>query len=292
MNAAAAFPNGYQAIVVEGSSTGAPLAPEGTPGFPRNLAVVFSPFDELPQIMWGVPRADEVTRSEKLARVFGTHAPVQAGRLYGSIADGTARMLYTPVGTHRMDHISTAAIADSLDWFSARCTAGRRDLHRIRSGIGRKWVRSPRSSACSLGPSERSPVRGSIVSARNLSGAIPPSICASGRKTTVRSRGTFSVAALTAGPVAFLLVQYGSLFNGRDHFDIRVSSYQRLRSWRDGLRSARNVVRRGDTGNAGELSSLQQHSSDWLIRPKLRHGMPARAVSTRCALVQCNQRNA
>ena len=36
VNAASAFPDGYKALVLEGSSTGPPFAQEGTPQFPRN----------------------------------------------------------------------------------------------------------------------------------------------------------------------------------------------------------------------------------------------------------------
>jgi len=124
VNAAAAFPDGYRAIVLEGSSTGRPFAPEGTPQFPRNLAVVFSRLDEFSQIMWGVGSAADVSSSHKLREAFGTERPVIPGHLYGSISAGTARMLYTPRGTHPMDHISIAAIGASIDWFQRTLTGG------------------------------------------------------------------------------------------------------------------------------------------------------------------------
>ncbi len=125
VSAAAAFPEGYQSVVLEGSSTGLPFAAQGTPVFPRNIAVVFSRLDEFAATMWGVPSAVEVGMSEKLARLFGTDRPVIAGKLYGSIEHGTGRMLYTPPGTHPMDHMSTAAIGDSLDWFQRTLHGGR-----------------------------------------------------------------------------------------------------------------------------------------------------------------------
>lgn len=124
VSAAAAFPDGYKAVVLEGSSTGAPLAPEGNATFPRNLAVVFSTLDEFSQIMWGTSTAADVPNSKKLWAVFGTQSAIEVGRVYGSVADGTGRILYTPVGTHPMDHISPAAIGDSLDWFSRTLRGG------------------------------------------------------------------------------------------------------------------------------------------------------------------------
>ncbi|MCA9915181.1 MAG: alpha/beta fold hydrolase, partial [Anaerolineae bacterium] len=44
--AAATFPDAYKSINLQGSSTGAPFAQEGTPEWPRNLAVTFSTWDE------------------------------------------------------------------------------------------------------------------------------------------------------------------------------------------------------------------------------------------------------
>ena len=124
VNAAAAFPTGYKAVVLEGSSTGAPLAPEGTPEFPHNLAVVFSTLDEFSQVMWGAATAADVSKSKKLMQVFGTESPIEPERLYGSLQAGTGRVLYTPVGTHPMDHISPAAIGDSLKWFARTLSGG------------------------------------------------------------------------------------------------------------------------------------------------------------------------
>jgi len=124
VNAAAALPEGYKAVVLEGSSTGAPFAPEGTPTFPRNLAVVYARYDEFSPIMWGVPTAREVTQSKKLWKLFGTQSAVEPGRTYGSIADGTARILYTPGGTHPWNHLSKAAIGDAVDWFQRTLSGG------------------------------------------------------------------------------------------------------------------------------------------------------------------------
>lgn len=121
--AAAAMPDAYSAIVLEGSSTGAPFAAEGTPRWPRNLALVFSRYDEFSKIMWDVDRAQDVASSPKLQALFGSSAIVP-GRIYGSIADGTARRLTQPLATHPGDHISHAAIADALDWFSQTLKGG------------------------------------------------------------------------------------------------------------------------------------------------------------------------
>ena len=122
--AAAAMPDGYRAIVLEGSSTGAPFAADGTPTWPHNTALVFSKYDEFSKLMWGVPRAVDVGTSAKAKALFGSTEPLQPGRLYGDIAAGTARRLYQPNTTHPGDHLSAEAVGASLDWFSQTLTGG------------------------------------------------------------------------------------------------------------------------------------------------------------------------
>ena len=122
--AAAAMPTGYASMVLEGSSTGAPFAQEGSPNWPRNVAVVFSRYDEFSQLMWNVARAQDVATSSKLQSVFDTQAPVIENRLYGDIAAGTARKLYQPATTHPGDHFSTTAIGNAIEWFGATLVGG------------------------------------------------------------------------------------------------------------------------------------------------------------------------
>ncbi|WP_332699675.1 alpha/beta hydrolase family protein [Devosia sp.] len=115
--AAAAMPDAYKAVVLQGSSTGAPFAKEGDPSWPRNLAVVFSKFDEFSDFMWGVPRAQDLPTSPKLQAAFGTAEPVVVGEVYGDLAAGTARILQQPNTTHPGNHLSSEAIGDAIDWF-------------------------------------------------------------------------------------------------------------------------------------------------------------------------------
>ena len=124
VSAAAAIPDGYKALVLEGSSTGRPLAPEGTATFPRNLELVFSQFDEFSQTMWRAPGGKAIVKSPKLMAVFGTKEPVQIGQLYGDIAAGTGRILFSPPITHAWDHFSTEAIGHSLSWFQRTLKGG------------------------------------------------------------------------------------------------------------------------------------------------------------------------
>src|SRR5215475_3394184 len=98
--AATAMPKDYKSMVLEGSSTGKPFAAEGTPSWPRNAALVFAQYEEFSQLMWGVDKARDVTTSPKLWALFGTQGAVEPGKLYGDIAAGTARVLFTPAITH------------------------------------------------------------------------------------------------------------------------------------------------------------------------------------------------
>jgi pimeloyl-ACP methyl ester carboxylesterase len=122
--AAAVMPDAYKSLVLEGSSTGAPFAAEGSPTWPRNLAVVFSTMDEFSTLMWSVPRGADAPTSPKLQKVFASTGPIEAGKVYGSIADGSARILFQPRTTHPGDHISNAAIGHSIDWFGQTLQGG------------------------------------------------------------------------------------------------------------------------------------------------------------------------
>lgn len=122
--AATAMPGDYKAMVLEGSSTGKPFAADGTPSWPRNLALVFSKYDEFSQLMWGVARAQDAPQSKKLQAVFGTDAAIEPSRVYGSVDDGTARVLYMPAVTHPGDHISRDAIGYAIAWFQQTLKGG------------------------------------------------------------------------------------------------------------------------------------------------------------------------
>jgi pimeloyl-ACP methyl ester carboxylesterase len=122
--AATAAPNDYKSMVLEGSSTGKPFAAEGTPSWPRNVALVFAQYEEFSTLMWDVDKARDVTQSPKLWALFGTQGPVEPGKVYGDIAQGTARVLYTPAITHPAEHISHEAIGYSLDWFAKTLQGG------------------------------------------------------------------------------------------------------------------------------------------------------------------------
>ena len=114
--AAAAHPEGYRAVVPVGAAVAPRQTVEGEPLVPRNLAVVFSVWDEFSDLMWSVPVAPEMVGSERLMELFGTDEPVEVDRLYGDPAVGTGRVLRMPRTTHPGDHLSTEAIGDAVAW--------------------------------------------------------------------------------------------------------------------------------------------------------------------------------
>ena len=113
--AAAADPDGYRAIVLEGSTPG--LLGAKTPATPKNLAVVFGQYDEFAALMWQVPKGSLIATSPKLQKLFGVTGPVEEDRIYGVIADGTARVLLNPPVTHPWEHFSQAGVGGAVDWF-------------------------------------------------------------------------------------------------------------------------------------------------------------------------------
>jgi pimeloyl-ACP methyl ester carboxylesterase len=116
--AAVANPQGYEAMVLQGSSTGTFGTAAGTADYPRNLLLVFSEFDEFSELMWGPKSALDIVSTDKLKTLFGTRGDVLIGKRYGSVAEGNARKLLMPPVTHPGDHISHEAIGAAADWFT------------------------------------------------------------------------------------------------------------------------------------------------------------------------------
>jgi hypothetical protein len=115
MAAAAEQPDGYKAAVLEGSTPG--LLRAKAPENPKNTALVFGRYEEFAGLMWQVPTGADVGKSKRLMQLFGTAEPVQPGRLYGDIADGSGRMLYLPAVTHPGEHFSNGGVGGTIDWF-------------------------------------------------------------------------------------------------------------------------------------------------------------------------------
>jgi len=128
-HAANVFKDGYKSMVLVGSGTGGIFGvPDGTSTWPRNLCVVYSYWDEFTSVMWGsfdpknpdpvdmnVP--SNVVYANRLKAQFGTTDPVVPGKLYGSIANGTARLLVQPKVIHPADMECTGVVGAAVSWF-------------------------------------------------------------------------------------------------------------------------------------------------------------------------------
>ena len=125
--AASADPDGYRSVALVGSATGPGFADPGSPTYPRNLAVVFSRYDEFSQLMWGVRNAADVPSSDKLKAVFDTQADIRPGEPYGSTQRGTARWLAMPTTTHPGAHLSREAVGYAVNWMNVTLE-GEREL--------------------------------------------------------------------------------------------------------------------------------------------------------------------
>lgn len=112
------MPDAYHSIVMVGSST-SPLVFgdfSGSPSDPKNIAIVYSLYDEFSQMMWQGTLPQDLPNAPLLKQMFGTEETVVTEKLYGSIADGTARKYYQPATTHPGDHISPEAILNAVEW--------------------------------------------------------------------------------------------------------------------------------------------------------------------------------
>ncbi|MFE1591394.1 alpha/beta hydrolase family protein [Nocardia sp. NPDC058705] len=125
LQAAEAFPDGYRSMVIAGSATApakpstaaAPRTPEGTPGFPRNMALIYGVWEEFSRTMWFTGNPRDVMGTDQMKKLFGTTETVQQDQLYGSIEAGTARVLHRPLNTHPGLTHDPRVIAQTVDWF-------------------------------------------------------------------------------------------------------------------------------------------------------------------------------
>ena len=139
--AAEEHPDGYESIVLIGSTWGDggefDDVPAANETFPRNMAVVFSPYDEFSSAMWNETVPGDINEGEKLASAFGTEPPVESGSVYGNVEDGTARTYTAPPTIHTGMHRSTMAVAETLEWIEL--TIGEPDQYETVSAGGQSW---------------------------------------------------------------------------------------------------------------------------------------------------------
>jgi pimeloyl-ACP methyl ester carboxylesterase len=117
--AAKAAPDDYKSVVMEDSSFATITAT-----FPRNLCFVTAEWGEFSPAWWGTPLGKDAVKGAYIKKVFGTSEDVAVGKLYGSVADGTAREFYLVRTIHPGVHISPEAVGDAVGWFQTTLDGG------------------------------------------------------------------------------------------------------------------------------------------------------------------------
>ncbi|HEX2315522.1 MAG TPA: hypothetical protein VHJ17_17390, partial [Thermomonospora sp.] len=119
--AAATYPTYYRSMALVGSWTTAPAAV--SPAL-KNVAVITGRWEEFSPLMWEVADSTDINGSPRMKKLFGTTGEVQPGKLHGSIADGTARILYRPTTNHPGNTADPASVGHAVEWMDRTLDGG------------------------------------------------------------------------------------------------------------------------------------------------------------------------
>jgi hypothetical protein len=122
--AANAMPDAYKSIFYMESECSAPGSPDISPCLNlKNVAFNIGKVTELAGMVL-VGSGPQAVTSPVVQPVFNTQDPIKVGQIYGSIADGTARILYQPWEGHAGSTDSPMAIGHAIDWMQQTLTGG------------------------------------------------------------------------------------------------------------------------------------------------------------------------
>jgi pimeloyl-ACP methyl ester carboxylesterase len=119
--AALASPTGYESLFYMDSSpqfpsVGVPL-PESQLAALKNVAVQLGLAEEFGGGFAYVATGSQVPTSYYLKELFNTTTTITPGAVYGNIATGTSRILYSPWTDHPQSTDNTASITNVVTWF-------------------------------------------------------------------------------------------------------------------------------------------------------------------------------
>ncbi len=114
----------YKSVVLISSAPGMYGFKKGDTTWPRNCCVVDGIWNEDSKLFWDEYSPFTIPDSAKLKTLFGTDKTVEIGKVYGSIADGTARALYLVPSNHDGLTVSSEAIGDAVAWLQATLQGG------------------------------------------------------------------------------------------------------------------------------------------------------------------------
>lgn len=122
--AALSDPEGYSSIFYMESEATPPGSPNVEPFLGiKNAAFNIGTFTELGGMIL-VDRGSAAVTSPVLLPLFGTTDPIRVGEVYGSIEDGTARILYQPWEEHALSTDWPPAIGNAIDWMQRTLAPG------------------------------------------------------------------------------------------------------------------------------------------------------------------------
>jgi len=91
----------------------------------KNFAMSIGQNTELPGFTGGAQTGALVASLPAYMKAFGTTQPIVPGQLYGSIADGTARMFYYHFGDHAISTDDPTSIGNAITWFGMTLTGAK-----------------------------------------------------------------------------------------------------------------------------------------------------------------------
>jgi hypothetical protein len=109
--AAQVLPNDYKSMFFMDSACVSGCATD------KNMAISMGKESELPTFPLGAPTAASDISWPAFMKIFGTDKPIVPGKVYGSIADGTARIFYYHFGDHAISTDDPTSIGDAVTWF-------------------------------------------------------------------------------------------------------------------------------------------------------------------------------
>jgi hypothetical protein len=90
----------------------------------KNLAISVGQETELPSFTGGAATGNDIPSVPAYEKEFGTTTPIVPGQLYGSIADGTARIMYYHFGDHAISTDDPTSIGNAITWFGMTLVGG------------------------------------------------------------------------------------------------------------------------------------------------------------------------
>ncbi|MGE4454626.1 MAG: alpha/beta hydrolase [Sphaerochaeta sp.] len=125
MGAITSDPDGYSSVFFMESEVNAPGSMDlSAAKHVKNAAFNIGTVTEL-GVMIFVGKGSDAPVSPVLQPLFGTEDPIEVEKVYGSIEDGSARILYQPWENHAGSTDSIPAIANALHWMQLTLDGGK-----------------------------------------------------------------------------------------------------------------------------------------------------------------------